>query len=99
MHRMPIYEDLTLTTPDKIKIKAYLMLQGAAQGKQAMEREAKTRPTILFLHANAGNMASLKIILCCLQLIQIQTGPSFTFRSHFLSAAKVQCIHALISGV
>lgn len=55
---MPVYEDLTLTTPDKIKIRAYLMLQGAADGPEAAERESKKRPTILFLHANAGNMVS-----------------------------------------
>lgn len=51
---MDLYEDLTLTTPDGLRIRAYLMLQGATQQEQ--ETEAKRRPTVLFLHANAGNM-------------------------------------------
>lgn len=55
---MPIYEDLTLESPDKLKIKAYLMLQGAGLSGKAGEDEAKKRPTVLFLHANAGNMVS-----------------------------------------
>ncbi|GAA6036454.1 hypothetical protein JCM8097_003515 [Rhodosporidiobolus ruineniae] len=44
------YEELTLTTPDGVRIKAFLMLY---------ERdgvEASTRPTVLLLHANAGNV-------------------------------------------
>jgi hypothetical protein len=57
-HKMPIYEDLTLESPDKLKIKAYLMLQGAGLAGKAGEDEAKKRPTVLFLHANAGNMVS-----------------------------------------
>ncbi|GAA5828934.1 hypothetical protein JCM3766R1_003872 [Sporobolomyces carnicolor] len=47
---MPNYEELTLQTPDGIKIKAFLMLyeqDGVA---------AKDRPTVLLLHANAGNV-------------------------------------------
>ncbi|KAK3805946.1 MAG: alpha/beta-hydrolase [Linnemannia elongata] len=43
------YEDLTLTTPDKVKIKAYLI-------KHPDDSVARKRPTILYLHANAGNM-------------------------------------------
>jgi hypothetical protein len=56
---MPHYEDLTLETPDNLKIKAYLILQGATAsnvGKPKLNTEAASRPTILFLHANAGNM-------------------------------------------
>ncbi|GAA5938554.1 alpha/beta hydrolase [Sporobolomyces koalae] len=44
------YEDIDLTTPDGLKIKAFLMLY---------EREgvsARDRPTVLLLHANAGNV-------------------------------------------
>lgn len=58
-HHMPHYEDLTLETPDNLKIKAYLILQGATAsnvGKPKLNTEATSRPTILFLHANAGNM-------------------------------------------
>ncbi|KAF9385156.1 hypothetical protein CPB97_005103 [Podila verticillata] len=47
-YNMP-YEDLTLVTPDKVKIKAYLI-------KQPDDNVARRRPTILYLHANAGNM-------------------------------------------
>lgn len=55
-HKMPKYEDLTLETPEKLKIKAYLILQGADLSGKAAEEEIKRRPTVLFLHANAGNM-------------------------------------------
>ncbi|KAI1315624.1 hypothetical protein EDD11_000576 [Mortierella claussenii] len=47
-YNMP-YEDLTLMTPDKVKIRAYLI-------KQPDNLVARQRPTILYLHANAGNM-------------------------------------------
>ncbi|KAI8600942.1 Alpha/Beta hydrolase protein [Dissophora ornata] len=43
------YDDLTLTTPDNVKIKAYLI-------KHPDDNLARARPTILYLHANAGNM-------------------------------------------
>ncbi|KAF9314531.1 hypothetical protein BG003_004079 [Podila horticola] len=43
------YEDLTLITPDKVEIKAYLI-------KDPDDSIARRRPTILYLHANAGNM-------------------------------------------
>lgn len=57
-HGMPRYEDLTLETPDKLKIKAYLILQGAGLSSEEALKEAKRRPTVLFLQANAGNMVS-----------------------------------------
>ena len=44
-HGIP-FEDVSLTTPDGVRIKAYLMLQ---QGGRAQER-----PTVILLHANAG---------------------------------------------
>ncbi|KAG0198162.1 hypothetical protein BGX28_008389 [Mortierella sp. GBA30] len=43
------YEDLTLVTPDKVKIRAYLI-------KHPDDEIARKRPTIFYLHANAGNM-------------------------------------------
>lgn len=46
MHRMPDYRDLTLETPDGVKIRAFLVPQS----------NASQRPTLLYLHANAGNM-------------------------------------------
>ena len=42
------YEDITLVTPDQVKIRAYLMLQD----------KPETKETILLFHANAGNVAS-----------------------------------------
>ncbi|QRV78612.1 alpha/beta hydrolase family protein [Ceratobasidium sp. AG-Ba] len=63
------YTDLTFTTPDKVKIRAYLLIQRRtllsadgsvgsgeidAQGDDA--EFARSRPTVLFLHANAGNV-------------------------------------------
>ncbi|KDE04404.1 hypothetical protein MVLG_05194 [Microbotryum lychnidis-dioicae p1A1 Lamole] len=47
---MPDYEQLTLHTPDGVTIRAYLLLRPDA------EQEEAPRPTILFLHANAGNI-------------------------------------------
>lgn len=44
------YEEITLTTPDGVRLKAFLIMY---------ERdgvEAKDRPTVLLLHANAGNV-------------------------------------------
>ncbi|KAF9308119.1 hypothetical protein BG006_005561, partial [Podila minutissima] len=43
------YEDLTLITLDKIKIRAYLI-------KNTDDSIARHSNTILYLHANAGNM-------------------------------------------
>jgi hypothetical protein len=46
------FEDVELTTPDGIKIKAFLMLYERDGVK------ASDRPTVLLLHANAGNVVS-----------------------------------------
>ncbi|KAF9426980.1 hypothetical protein BGZ94_005704 [Podila epigama] len=43
------YEDLTLVTPDKVKIRAYLI-------RHRDDTVARQSPTIFYLHANAGNM-------------------------------------------
>ncbi|KAF9349349.1 hypothetical protein BGX34_001847 [Mortierella sp. NVP85] len=43
------YEDVLLTTGDNVKIKAYLI-------KNTDDAVARTKPTIFYLHANAGNM-------------------------------------------
>ncbi|SCZ87273.1 BZ3500_MvSof-1268-A1-R1_Chr2-2g04739 [Microbotryum saponariae] len=48
---MPDYEQLTLHTPDGVTIRAYLLLRPDAE-----QEEEAPRPTILFLHANAGNI-------------------------------------------
>ncbi|KAG9105162.1 hypothetical protein FRC07_009556, partial [Ceratobasidium sp. 392] len=63
------YANLTLTTSDKVNIRAYLLLQRrtllSADGSvgsgeidtQGDDAEfARSRPTVLFLHANAGNV-------------------------------------------
>lgn len=44
---MDEYEEITLTTSDGERLQAYTILQGEATAK---------RPTVLILHANAGNM-------------------------------------------
>lgn len=47
-HGMPDYEEVTLTTPDGVKIRAFVVLyRGESAG---------IRPTVLLLHANAGNV-------------------------------------------
>jgi len=43
------YKEITLTTKDKVNLKSYLIIQ-------PNEEEAKKAPTILYFHANAGNM-------------------------------------------
>ncbi|KAI9272466.1 Alpha/Beta hydrolase protein [Sporodiniella umbellata] len=43
------YSEVTLETSDKIKLKSYIILQED-------EKQAKKAPTILYFHANAGNM-------------------------------------------
>lgn len=59
------YSTEWLNTPDGIKLHAYLMLQEKASEKEKNRGESldkdqtvKRRPTVLFLHANAGNMVS-----------------------------------------
>lgn len=51
---MQKYEEETLTAPDGVKLHAYTILQGADSGRE--EELAPKSPTILMLHANAGNM-------------------------------------------
>ncbi|KAK9763514.1 bem46 protein, variant [Basidiobolus ranarum] len=48
-HNMPYYEDLTLRTRDNVKIKAYLI-------KQETDEKTRNACTLLYFHANAGNM-------------------------------------------
>ncbi|KEP49800.1 alpha/beta hydrolase family protein [Rhizoctonia solani 123E] len=63
------YTDLTFTTPDNVKIRAYLLIQrkvllsaDSSLGPAEVDTEgddadyARSRPTVLFLHANAGNV-------------------------------------------
>jgi len=47
-HEMP-YEDVWFTTPDGLKLNAWFIHAGSAE-------ETRSRPTLLFFHANAGNM-------------------------------------------
>lgn len=47
---MPVFTEPELTTPDGVKLKTYLVL---ANGPKV---HAKLRPTVLYFHANAGNM-------------------------------------------
>lgn len=51
---MPNYGDLILRAPDGTMLRAYLILQGAETGDEA--NQAPASPTLVFLHANAGNM-------------------------------------------
>ncbi|CAG8488649.1 9313_t:CDS:2 [Diversispora eburnea] len=46
---IPHYEDITLTTKDNVKIRIYVLQLGD-------NITARTRPTILLFHGNAGNM-------------------------------------------
>ncbi|KAJ1844485.1 bem46 protein, variant [Coemansia sp. RSA 2708] len=46
---MPHFDDIRLETPDKVVIRGYLI-------KQATDEETKRAPTLIYFHANAGNM-------------------------------------------
>ncbi|KAJ1890302.1 bem46 protein, variant [Kickxella alabastrina] len=46
---MPHFDDIRLETPDKVLIRGYLI-------KRATDEETKNAPTLLYFHANAGNM-------------------------------------------
>lgn len=68
---VPDYESLTLTTPDGEKLHAYLMAQRTRSAKESVRGESQSadevtarRPTVLFLHANAGNMVSSGLDFC-----------------------------------
>lgn len=45
------FEDVELTTPDSVRIKAYLMLQPG--------EKPESHPTVILFHANAGNVVRL----------------------------------------
>ncbi|KAI0253116.1 Alpha/Beta hydrolase protein [Lactifluus subvellereus] len=58
------YTDLELTTPDNVRIKAFLLLQRPVlgigetpieSGGESNEEFAATRPTVLMFHGNGGN--------------------------------------------
>ncbi|KAJ1721141.1 bem46 protein, variant [Coemansia erecta] len=46
---MPHFDDIRLETPDKVLIRGYLI-------KRATDDETKRAPTLIYFHANAGNM-------------------------------------------
>ncbi|KAJ1862316.1 bem46 protein, variant [Coemansia sp. RSA 2703] len=46
---MPHFDDIRLETPDKVLIRGYLI-------KRATDEETKRAPTLIYFHANAGNM-------------------------------------------
>ena len=49
------FDEYRLTTPDHVKVHVYAILQqGGPNGDD--KNVARTRPTILMFHANAGNM-------------------------------------------
>ncbi|KAK4055397.1 bem46 protein, variant [Microbotryomycetes sp. JL221] len=59
---MPNYEDIELTTPDGVKLHAYLIKRPRSSAvttddSDENDKEApRNRPTVLMLHANAGNV-------------------------------------------
>jgi pimeloyl-ACP methyl ester carboxylesterase len=92
-HKMPKYEDLTLESHDKLKIKAFLIMQDGAE-------EAKKRPTVLFLHANAGNMVGVAYTIdSSTSTDALPPGSPLTFRARILREAEMQRIHAFVSRV
>ena len=72
---MESFEDITLITPDGVKIKAFVMLSG---------EKPEVRPTVILCHANAGNVVrtatlfvrcnsrrSVLMLVCCFFLVDI----------------------------
>ena len=55
MYELP-YKEEFLETPDHEKLQTFVMLQQDASGDTSTARE---RPTLVMLHANAGNMVRL----------------------------------------
>ncbi|TPX43842.1 hypothetical protein SeMB42_g04563 [Synchytrium endobioticum] len=58
---MPDYEDLTLSTADKVKIRAYLIknkvdVHDRSRSTKSIGQDGLSPYTLLYLHANAGNM-------------------------------------------
>lgn len=69
------YEVVMLETPDGEKLHAYLMTQKIVSEKERSRGEKegpdetmRRRPTVLVLHANAGNMASTFLLHCILSI-------------------------------
>jgi len=53
------YEDLTLTTSDRVKIRAYLLLQPDTKGKKRESNDTTDKlhiPTVLMFHGNMDNI-------------------------------------------
>ncbi|KAJ2459083.1 bem46 protein, variant [Coemansia sp. RSA 2424] len=48
-HGMPHFDDIRLETPDKVLIRGYLI-------KRATDEETRRASTVIYFHANAGNM-------------------------------------------
>lgn len=82
-HGMEDYEEVILLTPDGVKIRAFVILQ---------PEKAEERPTVLLLHANAGNVVSLPsahidetcVERAVLTLSRTRTGSSPTDRESVL---------------
>lgn len=68
------HENLTLDTPDGEKLHAFLLAQRKTSEKERARNESNNgddvmarRPTVLFLHANAGNMVSKDRVMIALR--------------------------------
>ncbi|KAJ2614377.1 bem46 protein, variant [Coemansia sp. RSA 1365] len=78
---MPHFDDIRLETPDKVVIRGYLI-------KRATDEETKRVPTLIYFHANAGNMGHRLPIA---KLIYDKTGCNvfmLSYRGYGLSKGR-----------
>lgn len=93
------FQELNLETPDGVKLHAYSMLQNKASEKEIArgqthqgDKVAERRPTILFLHANAGNMVSQHRSQSNILIIKrVIAYPSHLFSTSVLAATFSCC--------
>ena len=56
---MHSYEEIDLLTSDGVRIKAFLIMYDELEEGEKKGVAAESRPTVILLHANAGNVVRL----------------------------------------
>jgi hypothetical protein len=81
---MKDWEEIDLVAPDQVKTKAFVILAARRSEKnlsgKPLEEWRSNRPTILMLHANAGNVVS-QAIFFFLTGASFHSSQAFTYHS------------------